>query len=536
MAFPDDLWIASSFNGNIYTYEKDSLSESPIIIGDNKPQGILVSQDGRTVYIANRENSKISIIRDGKYDGDVMVGAQPYCICEDPYGALYVTCFKDSTVYKIESDISDITKITATIPVDLGPTGIISDSNGTIWVACSNSGTVCKIVNETVVQKIQTGKTNISRPTGITCDSVDNIWVANYSSNTIVKINRSKKILTLDIPGAPIDIVCDKNNNIFVACYLGDKIVQISPKDYSMTEISLPENSGVTALSINSENDVYAVGTLSNKIFKIRKKSLFKIIETPFSTPIGFGDFTGCESYNIFNSSSSGDSGGGSGSGGTGTVVTPDEAAVKRMASIKTTFKVTNIKEDSSNITFYITSEAMDLSSFDHIKLNGITGSYNKKSDIVSFSIPVSTNIKVLNMIGYFDADENLPIQFVQQDYSSIFKIVTGVLADDGDGNYSFTPTVIPYKIVNTNDEINTIIMEPTVDGHLTVLIPNRIAKQVEAGLVVNGMQIYEDWIPETDELPSIKAILTAYPDYAIYMNQYESYSGNTVILNRYKL
>ena len=532
MAFPDDLWVASSFNGNVYTYEKDSLTGSPIIIGDNKPQGILVSQDGRTVYTANRENSKISIIRDGKYDGDVMIGAQPYCMCEDPYGALYVTCFKDSTVYKIESDISDITKVTAIISVDLGPAGIISDSDGTIWVACSNSGTVCKIVNETVVQKIQTGKTNISRPTGITCDSVDNIWVANYSSNTIVKINRSKKILTLDIPGAPIDIVCDKNNNIFVACYLGDKVVQISPKDYSMTEISLPENSGVTALSINSENDVYAIGTLSNKIFKIRKKSLFKIIEVPFSTPIGFGDFTGCESYNIFNSSSTGGDTGDK----PGTVVTPDEAAVKRMASIKATFTVTNIKEDSSSTTFYITSNVMDLSSFDHIKLNGITGSYNKKSDIISFNISSSTNIKVLNMIGYFDADENLPIQFVQQDYSSIFKIITGVLTDDGDGNYSFTPTVTPYKIVNTDDEINTIIMESTVDGHFTVLIPNRIATQVEAGLVVNGMQIYEDWAPDTDELSSIKAALASYPDYTIYMNQYESYSGNTVILNRYKL
>ena len=200
MAFPDDLWIASSYSGNIYHYEKDSIIGDPIVVGDNKPQGVLVSQDGRTIYTANRENSKISIIRDGMYDGDVTVGAQPYCMCEDPYGVLYVTCYKDNMVYKIEKDISDITKITAMIPVDLGPAGIISDSDGNIWVACSNSGTVCKIVNETVVQRIETGKTNVSRPTGITCDTVDNIWVANYSSNTIVKINRSQKILTLDIP------------------------------------------------------------------------------------------------------------------------------------------------------------------------------------------------------------------------------------------------------------------------------------------------------------------------------------------------
>ena len=61
MAFPDDLWIASSYSGNIYHYEKDSIVGNPIVVGDNKPQGVLVSQDGRTIYTANRENSKISI-------------------------------------------------------------------------------------------------------------------------------------------------------------------------------------------------------------------------------------------------------------------------------------------------------------------------------------------------------------------------------------------------------------------------------------------------------------------------------------------
>ena len=533
MAFPDDLWIASSYSGNIYHYEKDSIVGNPIVVGDNKPQGVLVSQDGRTIYTANRENSKISIIRDGMYDGDVTVGAQPYCMCEDPYGILYVTCYKDNMVYKIEKDISDITKITAMIPVDLGPAGIISDSDGTIWVACSNSGTVCKIVNETVVQRIETGKSNVSRPTGITCDTVDNIWVANYSSNTIVKINRSQKILTLDIPGAPIDVVCDKNNNIFVACYLGDKIVQISPKDYSRTEIALPNDSGVTALSINSENDVYAVATLANKIYKIHKKALFKIIETPFATPVGFGDFTGCEAYNVFSTNVSG-----GGSSGGGSITTPDEAAVRRMAAIKATFTVANIKEDNANntTTFYITSKVMDLASFDHIKLNGVVGNYNVKSDLAMFTLSNTPTIRILNMTGYFDADEKLPIPFVPQNYDSIFQIITGVLTDDGTGTYTFTPTVIPYKVVNVDDEVNTMALEPTVDGNLAILIPERVAPQIETGLVVGGMQIYEDWVPDSSILPDIQAALTDYPNYRVYMNQYESYAGNTVILNRYKL
>ena len=139
-------------------------------------------------------------------------------------------------------------------------------------------------------------------------------------------------------------------------------------------------------------------------------------------------------------------------------------------------------------------------------------------------------------MTGYFDADEKLPIPFVPQNYDSIFKIITGVLTDDGTGTYTFTPTVIPYKVVNVDDEINTMALEPTVDGNLAILIPERVASQIETGLVVGGMQIYEDWAPDSSILPDIQAALTDYPNYRIYMNQYESYAGNTVILNRYKL
>ena len=289
----------------------------------------------------------------------------------------------------------------------------------------------------------------------------------------------------------------------------------------------------VTALSINSENDVYAVATLANKIYKIHKKALFKIIETPFATPVGFGDFTGCEAYNVFSTNVSG-----GGSSGGGSITTPDEAAVRRMAAIKATFTVANIKEDNANntTTFYITSKVMDLASFDHIKLNGVVGNYNVKSDLAMFTLSNTPTIRILNMTGYFDADEKLPIPFVPQNYDSIFKIITGVLTDDGTGTYTFTPTVIPYKVVNVDDEVNTMALEPTVDGNLAILIPERVAPQIETGLVVGGMQIYEDWVPDSSILPDIQAALTDYPNYRVYMNQYESYAGNTVILNRYKL
>lgn len=527
MAFPNDLWVASAYNGNVYNYVKDAINGSVISLGDtNKPQGVCVSQDQKTVYIANRENSSISIIANDQYIGDVMVGNEPYGICEGLYNDIYVACYHDNAVYKIEQDNSSKYKVSAIINVDDGPSGICCDSDGTIWVACANAATVCKIVNSTVVMHIDTGDDSIARPTGICCDSTDNIWVANYTSNTVVKINHSHKILTVQVDGGPIDLVTDSANNVYVACYLGDKITYIPGSDPNNTEdISLPSGSGVTAIDVNSEDDVYAIGSLSNKIFKIHKKQVVKTITTGDSTPVGFGDFTGCRAFNVFNTNSK-----------KGTNAdTPTDSLIRLMGALKLKFKVKDIKEGSTmaNITVY--SDTIDLTSFDHVKLNGTSG-IGLSDGSYSFSIPSIPAINTLDLVGYFDAAETLPARFIPIDYSKVYKILVGSLKDDGSGNYVFSLATTQPAVVNVDDDVNSVVVETTADGNIAVLVPSKADAAIKKGIVVNGMQIYEDWAIDPSIQAAISSAISAYPNYVAYMNPYEAYKGTAVILNRYKL
>ena len=71
MAFPNDLYIASAYSGDLYKYVNDELDSSfTVNLGTNaNPQGVFVAQDQRTIYTANRENNSISVVHDGIDEG-----------------------------------------------------------------------------------------------------------------------------------------------------------------------------------------------------------------------------------------------------------------------------------------------------------------------------------------------------------------------------------------------------------------------------------------------------------------------------------
>lgn len=524
MAFPDNLWIASAFNGNVQKFEKDSIAGPSISVGSNNPQGVLVSQDRVTVYTANKENNKVSVIRSGKYIDSITVGKQPYGMCEDLDNALYVTCYEDNTVYKIDTSDDKNFKIIKSFNVPAGPAGITCDSDGTLWVACSKAGVVAKIVNDLVTLKIPTGDANAT-PIGIACDRVDGIWVANYSANTVIRIVKSKKMLVLDVQGHPTDIVTDTNNNVYVAGYLNDTITYIPASNPNNTKaIVLPTNSGVSALSLNSDNDIYAVASLSNKIIKIHNLKIVDTIDCPDITPVGFGDFTGCKMYNIINSKAS-----------ASTAITPSDAAVKLMSSLNLQFNVDDVKESASTVTLKISSNDVNLSIFDHVKMNGNTGIVAATGN-ATFVLSAAPPITDLKLVGYFDLAEESYVPFAPQNFNDIFKIVVGSMDVDSSGNYTFTEAVKPFKSVNASNEVSNVIIETVADGYMAVLIPERVQADVEKGLLVNGMQIYDDWTVDPSDLPSVQSAISAYPNYVAYINPNMSYSGAVAILNRYKL
>lgn len=524
MAFPNNLWIASAYDGSVQKFEDDIISGPSITLGNNNPQGVLVSQDRVTVYTANKENNTVSVIRNGVYINSVKVGKEPLGMCEDLNNTLYVTCYADNAVYKIDATDDRNFAVLAKIVVPSGPAGITCDSDGTLWVACSRAGVVTKIVNDIVTLNIQTGDTNAT-PLGITCDGVDGIWVANYNANTVVRILKSKKVLVLDVQGHPTDIVADSNNNIYVAGYLNDKIAYIPASNPNNTkEIILPSGSGVSALSLDEDDDIYAVASLSNKIIKIHKLGIVDTLDAPQVTPVGFGDFTGCKLYNVFNVRK-----------GASSSVTPSDSAVKLMSALNLKFNVDDVKEGSSTVTFKITSDDVDLSIFDHVKLNGNTGIVNANG-IATFILSSTPAFDELNLVGYFDLAESNYVPFAKQHFKDIFKIVVGSMEEDNSGNFTFTEAVKPYKSVNASNDVSNIVIETAADGAMTVLIPTRVQAAVEKGLLVNGMQIYDDWAVDASDLPSVQSAIAAYPNYTAYINPNTSYAGAVAILNRYKL
>lgn len=525
MAFPDNLWIASAYSGNIQKFDKDSLSGPSVILGSNNPQGVFVSQDRVTVYTANKQNNTISVIRSGSYINSVVVGKEPYGMTENLDNILYVSCYGDNTVYKIDATDGMNFKILKVINVDPGPAGLTCDSDGIIWVACSKAGTICKIVDDVVTLKLSTGDVK-SKPVGICCDGADGIWVANYASNTVVRfINKATKILDIDIHDHPTDIVADGNNNIYVAGYLKDIITYIPASNPTkIEEIYLPTGSGVSALSVNSENDIYAVASISNKIFKLHNRKIVDTIVPPDIIPVGFGDFTGGKLYNVFGAKAKAEA-----------ALTPEASAVKLMSALSLKFDVKDVKEGVSTVTFKITSDDVNLSVFDHVKLNGNTGMVNSLG-VATFILPSIPTITTLTLTGYFDAAEAYYVPFNKQNFDDIFKIVVGTMVEDSSGNFTFTETADPYKTVNSSNEVSNIIIETAVDGNMTVLIPSRVQAKVEKGLILNGMQIYDDWAIDPADVAAVTTAISAYPGFVAYMNPYPSYAGAVAILNRYKL
>ena len=307
--FPNDLWITDPNQKKLFKLVNDSITLT-IATGDpNDPtdqksaRSVLVSQDMVNVYTVNWDSNTVSQFTNGVHARDILVGNAPYGICEDPNGIIYVTNYLDNTVSKIyRGNVID------TINVHEGPRGIVSDSRGRIYVACYLSCTgdkaddgsfVDEIVNSIVTNSITVGLA----PIAVTCDGKDSVWVANYASNTVSKIRNSEKVLDVNISNGvgdlkgPTALVCNSSGVLYVANYLGNTVSVI--KDDAYVE-DIQVSDAPTAIDVNTDDFVYVLSELESVADKITKET-HNVIQIPIcDNPSGFGDFTGCATYNCF--------------------------------------------------------------------------------------------------------------------------------------------------------------------------------------------------------------------------------------------
>lgn len=293
-----------------------------------EPSSVMVSQDRVSVFVASRSKNCVYHYKKNSDSGKmelfqkITVGTQPFAMCEDPHGNVYVANYGDNTVSKIEvpsfknsvatAGEEGQDKVVKTISVSAGPRDLVSDEEGTIWVACYLShkidsktgadlgGIVSKIVNDTVVDSITVGL----NPAAITCDESNTIWVANSGSNTVSRIVKSKKIADYQVGARPMALVCDSYGNVFVANYDGDSVTVIETSTKAIATgnnvTNIPVGDGPNAIGVNMEDDIYVVCGLENTVRKIVEKQVVSVIAV-CDSPVAFGDFTGCAAYNTQN-------------------------------------------------------------------------------------------------------------------------------------------------------------------------------------------------------------------------------------------
>lgn len=293
-----------------------------------EPSSVMVSQDRVSVFVASRSKNCVYHYKKSSETGKmelfqkITVGMQPFAMCEDPHGNVYVANYGDNTVSKIEvpsfKKSSAIAgeegqdKVVKTISVSAGPRDLVSDEDGAIWVACYLShkidsktgadlgGIVSKIVNDSVVDSITVGL----NPAAITCDESDTIWVANSGSNTVSRIVKSKKIADYQVGARPMALVCDSYGNVFTANYDADTVTIIETSTKALATgnnvTTVPVGDGPNAIGVNMEDDIYVVCGLENTVRKIVDKQVVSVIAV-CDSPVAFGDFTGCAAYNTQN-------------------------------------------------------------------------------------------------------------------------------------------------------------------------------------------------------------------------------------------
>lgn len=294
-----------------------------------EPSSVMVSQDRVSVFVASRSKNCVYHYKKSSQTGKmelfqkIAVGLQPFAMCEDPHGNVYVANYGDNTVSKIEVPSfkkSSATaageegqdKVVKTISVSAGPRDLVSDEDGAIWVACYLShkidsrtgadlgGIVSKIVNDTVVDSITVGL----NPAAITCDESNTIWVANSGSNTVSRIVKSKKIADYQVGARPMALVCDSYGNVFTANYDADTVTVIETSTKAIATgnnvTTIPVGDGPNAIGVNMEDDIYVVCGLENTVRKIVDKQVVSVIAV-CDSPVAFGDFTGCAAYNTQN-------------------------------------------------------------------------------------------------------------------------------------------------------------------------------------------------------------------------------------------
>jgi sugar lactone lactonase YvrE len=439
--FRNDLWLADPNQGKLY--EIVNGSDGGIISEDldKNISSVMVSQDMVNVYVTSLSTNKLTQVRGGIKINSIEVGNIPYAMCEDGNGNIWVVNYGDNTVSKIRN-----MNVVKTIPVPAGPRDIVADSRNNVYVACYLSDKVAHIVNDVVVDEIECK----IAPRALTCDIYDNIWVANYSSVSVTKITASKKDLDIplkDVARAPVDIVTDSNGTIYVANYLGNDVVMIKSTSNSIDIQNIPVPLAPTSLAVDADDTIFVTSETEGTVTPIRDGVAGTPVTIGVTNPIGFRDFTGCATYNVYHDSIA------SGSKGPWSIANMDNEIQTLLGNLKSGTVNTSADLVSYNsVSFPTVEDALN-------SLLNVTPICNDFK-IVADTFEVGTNVTSLQISWSF----NKPMT------SAEIRKGSTTLVDLNDGSGSI-PQVASNKLITgfTLDTGTTLQLRATDENNVTV-------------------------------------------------------------------
>lgn len=170
-------------------------------------------------------------------------------------------------------DIDGNIKKTCTVGFS-SPRGVAIEQNGDVWIANSGADNVVKISGDDstcpTVFTVGTDKFTVGDyPYGLAIDSDNNVWVVNQGSNSVSKINTITFAITSYYTGGnPYGIAVDKDDNIWIGnYYTGGGVFKVSPSGV-VTHIDLPLNYLTTAVTSDSNNNIWISAVNNNCIYK----------------------------------------------------------------------------------------------------------------------------------------------------------------------------------------------------------------------------------------------------------------------------
>lgn len=272
---------SNEITSSTMTYIPYNVTET-LDVGSN-PWGICSLPSGEYVYVTNRGDDNVSVIRtsDNSVSATVNVGDIPYGICSLPSGEyVYVTNCGSDNVSVIRTSSNSVV---ATIIAGDRPVGICSLPSGE-YVYVTNRDddnvSVIRTSDNSVVTTVDVGTTPYricSLPSG------NYVYVTNWNSNnvSVIRTSDNSVVKTIDMFTHPIGIcTLPSGDFVYVSNYSNDVVAVIRTSDNSLVKTVNVGNgpwglcshpSGECVFVANSTDDtVSLIRTSDNKVIRTR--------------------------------------------------------------------------------------------------------------------------------------------------------------------------------------------------------------------------------------------------------------------------